>query len=219
MLDEREGPVAPEELPRAFNRQSVWRRFAIVARRTGRELPARDRAVLGTVHGRRAGGEADHRRPGPGHASRHAPGCVRGDTIRAINGDAVASWQEVRWHVLQLALDRKDARLEVQGPSGALDWRTLDLAQVKPDEVEGDLLSRLGLRLFRPEVPPVIGQVVSGGVAERAGLLARDRVLAIDGQTIATWEALVAKVRGSPARALLLDVDRAGNAAAHRGDS
>ena len=30
MLDEREGAVAPEELPRAFNRQSVWRRFAIV---------------------------------------------------------------------------------------------------------------------------------------------------------------------------------------------
>ena len=30
MLDEREGDVAPEEQHRAFNRQSVWRRFAIV---------------------------------------------------------------------------------------------------------------------------------------------------------------------------------------------
>ena len=30
MLDEREGEVAPEDLPRAFNRQSVWRRFLIV---------------------------------------------------------------------------------------------------------------------------------------------------------------------------------------------
>src|SRR6267143_1675307 len=30
MLDEREGPVAPEEAHRAFNRQSVWRRIAIV---------------------------------------------------------------------------------------------------------------------------------------------------------------------------------------------
>src|SRR3954468_6411296 len=30
MLDEREGPVAPEELHRAFNRQNVWRRGAIV---------------------------------------------------------------------------------------------------------------------------------------------------------------------------------------------
>ena len=30
MLDEREGAVAPEEAHRAFNRQSVWRRTAIV---------------------------------------------------------------------------------------------------------------------------------------------------------------------------------------------
>ena len=31
MLDEREGEVAKEDLHRTFNRQSVWRRFAIVA--------------------------------------------------------------------------------------------------------------------------------------------------------------------------------------------
>src|SRR5258705_8133555 len=30
MLDEREGEVAVHELPRAFNRQTVWRRFLIV---------------------------------------------------------------------------------------------------------------------------------------------------------------------------------------------
>ena len=30
MLDEREGPVDSHEAHRAFNRQSVWRRFAIV---------------------------------------------------------------------------------------------------------------------------------------------------------------------------------------------
>src|ERR1044071_5122426 len=30
MLDEREGPVAPHEAHRAFNRQTVWRRIAIV---------------------------------------------------------------------------------------------------------------------------------------------------------------------------------------------
>ena len=31
MLDEQEGPVDAEELPRAFNRQPVWKRFAIVS--------------------------------------------------------------------------------------------------------------------------------------------------------------------------------------------
>ena len=31
MVDEREADVLPADLPRAFNRQSVWRRIAIVA--------------------------------------------------------------------------------------------------------------------------------------------------------------------------------------------
>src|SRR5260370_33456794 len=30
MLDEREGPVEPHEAARAFNRQTVWKRFCIV---------------------------------------------------------------------------------------------------------------------------------------------------------------------------------------------
>jgi regulator of sigma E protease len=47
-------------------------------------------------------------------------------------------------------------------------------------------------------------------MAERAGLAARDRVIAADGQRIPTWDALVAKVRGSPARALALEVERGG---------
>jgi regulator of sigma E protease len=122
----------------------------------------------------------------------------------------MTTWQDVRWRLLQLAFDRKEARLEIQSAANLLDWRTLDLAQVRADEVEGDLLARLGLRLYRPDVPPTIGQVMSGGVAERAGLAARDRVLAIDGQPIPTWDALVAKVRGSPGRALALEIDRGG---------
>jgi len=137
-------------------------------------------------------------------------GLTRGDTIRAINGEPVASWQDIRWRVLQLALDRKEARLEIQSATNTIDWRTLDLTQVKADEVEGDLLARLGLRLYRPDVAPVIGQVVSGGIAERAGLAARDRVIAVDGQPIPTWDALVAKVRSSPARALAIEIDRGG---------
>lgn len=209
MVDEREGTVPPEDLPRAFNRQSVWRRFAIVLAGP----VANFLLAIALYWGLFLGGVQEAKpilaAPDSGTVAAQA-GFVRGDTVLAVNGEPVASWQDVRWRVLQLALDRKAARLEVQSASGALDWRTLDLGAVKSEEVEGDLLARLGLRLFRPEVPPTIGQVVAGGVAERAGLAARDRVLAIDGEPVPTWEALVAKVRASPGRALALEVDRAG---------
>jgi regulator of sigma E protease len=209
MVDEREGEVAPEDRPRAFNRQSVGRRFAIVI-----AGPLANFLLAIAVYWGLFMGGIQEARPiiaAPESATLASrAGLARGDTIRAVNGEPVASWQDVRWRVLQLALDRKEARLEVQSASGALDWRTLDLTQVRSDEVEGDLLMRLGLRLYRPDVPPTIGQVVAGGVAERAGLAARDRVLAVDGQAIATWEALVTKVRGSAGRTLALEVDRAG---------
>jgi regulator of sigma E protease len=209
MVDEREGTVAPEDLPRAFNRQSVWRRFAIVLAGP----MANFLLAIALYWGLFLGGVQEAKpilaAPEAGTVAAQA-GLARGDTVRSVNGEPVASWQDVRWRVLQLALDRKVARLEVQSASGALDWRTLDLGQVKSEEVEGDLLSRLGLRLFRPEVPATIGQVVSGGVAERGGLAVRDRVLAIDGEPIPTWDALVAKVRASAGRPLALEVDRAG---------
>jgi regulator of sigma E protease len=209
MVDEREGPVALEDLPRAFNRQSVWRRIAIVLAGP----VANFLLAIALYWGLFMGGVQEARpivaAPETGTVAAQA-GLTRGDTIRAINGEPVASWQDVRWRVLQLALDRKEARLEIQSATNTIDWRTLDLTQVKADEVEGDLLARLGLRLYRPDVAPVIGQVVSGGIAERAGLAARDRVIAVDGQPIPTWDALVAKVRSSPARALAIEIDRGG---------
>jgi regulator of sigma E protease len=209
MVDEREGPVEPEDLPRAFNRQSVWRRFAIVLAGPVANFLLAIVLYWGLFIGGVQEAKPIVAAPEAGTVAARA-GLARGDTIRAINGEPMLTWQDVRWRLLQLAFDRKEARLEVESAAHVIDWRTLDLAQVKADEVEGDLLARLGLRLYRPDVPPTIGQVMSGGVAERAGLAARDRVLAIDGQPIATWDALVAKVRASPGRPLALEVDRGG---------
>jgi regulator of sigma E protease len=209
MVDEREGAVAPEGLPRAFNRQSVWRRIAIVLAGPVANFLLAIALYWGLFMSGVQEAKPIAAAPEAGTVAARA-GLARGDTIRTINGESVASWQDVRWRVLQLALDRKEARLEVQTAAHMIDWRTLDLAHVKADEMEGDLLARLGLRLYRPDVAPVIGQVVSGGMAERAGLAPRDRVLAVDGQAIPTWDALVAKVRGSPARTLVLEIDRRG---------
>jgi len=209
MADEREGEVAPADLPRAFNRQSVWRRIAIVAAGPVANFLL---AIL-LYWALFMSGVQDAKpivaAPDPGTIAAQA-GVARGDTIRAINDEPVAGWQDVRWRLLQLALDRESARLEVLDARGAIDWRTLDLTRVTADELEGDLLAKLGLRLFRPDVPAVIGKVVPGSVAERAGIVAGDRVVAIDGARVASWEALVAKVRASPGRALVLEIERDG---------
>jgi len=209
MADEREGDVAPADRPRAFNRQSVWRRIAIVAAGPVANFLLAILLYWWLFMSGVQEAKPILAAPDPGTIAAQA-GVARGDTIRAINDEPAAGWQEVRWQLLQLALDRKNARLEVTDARGAIDWRTLDLARFAADELEGDLLAKLGLRLLRPDVPAVIGKVIPGSVAERAGLAEGDRVVAIDGARVPSWETLVAKVRASPGRALVLEVERDG---------
>ncbi len=209
MVDEREGDVAPADRPRAFNRQSVWQRIAIVAAGPVANFLLAILLYWALFMSGVQEAKPILAAPDPGTIAAQA-GVARGDTIRAIDVEPVAGWQEVRWRLLQLALDRKSARLEVVDARGAIESRTLDLSRFTADELEGDLLAKLGLRLLRPDVPAVIGKVVPGSVAERGGLAEGDCVVAIDGARVTSWEALVAKVRASPGRTLVLEVERDG---------
>jgi regulator of sigma E protease len=209
MLDEREGPVAPHEADRAFNRQTVWRRIAIViagplfnfifavlvyAGLFMYGLPEA-RPILGAP---------------PAGTIAAAAGVGAGDTVRAVDGEPVATWQDLRWLILQAALQRHAVQLETLNERGHISTATIDLRGFPAEEVEGDVLERIGLRLWRPALEPVLGQLVSGGPAERAGLAPGDRILRTDGKEIDSWEALVAAVRARPGAPLQLQIEREG---------
>ena len=210
MLDEHEGPVAPEELHRAFNRQSVWRRIAVVVAGPA----ANFLLAIAFYWALFVGGVQEAKpvlaAPEPGTVA-EASGIARGETILKINGEAVASWQQVRWQLLQLAVERQPARLEVIDAKQRLTWRTLDLSRFDLEGFDSDPLARLGLRLNRPDVAPIIGTVVPGSVAEAGGLRAGDRVISIDGGAILVWEDVVKAVRAHPAETLQLQILREGN--------
>ncbi len=209
MLDEHEAPVAPQELHRAFNRQSVWRRMAIVvAGPMANLLLAVVLYWVLFVHGVQEP-KPMVGAPEPGSVSASA-GLQHGDTVLRINDEAVASWQDLRWLLLKLAVDRQAARLEVLGRDGRARSHTIDLASFEAQGFEGDPLARMGLRIYRPDVEPVIGKVLEGSVAAHAGLLAGDRVIAIDERSIRTWDELVGSVRAHPGAALRLRIERAG---------
>ncbi|HEX2650973.1 MAG TPA: RIP metalloprotease RseP [Burkholderiales bacterium] len=207
MLDEREGPVEPAELPRAFNRQGVSRRFLIVAAGPVFNFLFAIAVYAGLyMHGLP---EARPVLAAPAAGTRAAQaGFAAGDLVRAISGESIATWQDLRWRVLQGALQRETLRFEVADARGGIAERTLELRDYPSEEVESDTMERLGLRLFRRPLDPVIGQLAPGSAAERAGLQPNDRVTRIGGKPMATWEDLVREVRRSAGKRLVLTIQR-----------
>jgi len=209
MLDEQEGSVAPSEVHRAFNRQPLWRRASIVV---AGPLANFLLAVL-LYWVLFIGGVTEPKPiigvPDPGSPAAEA-GLQRGDLIRGVNDEAVTTWQEVRWKLLNHGVDQAQVRLETLSLSSEIAWRQLNLSKFRIEEGQTDPLSKVGLKLFRPDFPPVIGKTVQGQVAERSGLLAGDRVSTIDSRPISTWDQVVAAVRSSPGVALGFEIVRDG---------
>ena len=104
MLDEREGEVPAHEVYRAFNRQTVGKRFAIVAAGPLANLLLAIALYWGLfVYGSE---ELRSRIDAPAAATAAAEaGLLAGDSIVGVEGESVRSWQELRWAMLQHALD------------------------------------------------------------------------------------------------------------------
>ena len=209
MLDEREGPVAADETHRAFNRQGIGRRALVVLAGPLANLLL-DVAIYWGVymHG------TEELRPvlgvPPAGSIAARAGVRERETVRAVAGKAVDTWQDLRWELMRRALDRGPLKLDVVDAKGESDFLTLDLTGLPESALEGDLPQELGLTLYWPVLPPVIGQVVAGSPAAAAGLAAGDEVVAIDGRRIAAWSELVAAIRQAPGKRLTLEILRDG---------
>jgi len=212
MLDEREGEVAASEVHRAFNRQGVGKRSIIVA-----AGPLANFALAILLYWAVFMSGSEELLPVLGTPPDGTPAAMaairNGEQVRRIDGQPVATWGDLRWTLLQKAVDQESVELEVIDQQSEIAMRRLHLSAAGEQGWEGDALERLGIRFYRPDMPPVIGKVVASGPGAKAGLQAGDRILAIDGQPIALWMDFVAKLRESAGRSLRLDLERAdGNA-------
>jgi regulator of sigma E protease len=209
MADEREGPVAPQDLPRAFNRQSVYRRFAIVlAGPTANFLLAIFFYWVLFLHG------VPGLKPVLGPITPDTPaasaGFISGETIVTIGDEPVPTWQDARWVLLQHAVRKDRPRVQVRNDKGEIAWHELDLSGLSGDQLDSDFLKAVGFTYYRPKIRPQIGDIVSGAAAERAGLRRGDEFIAINGKPITRWDEVVELVRAHPEKTLKVEVKRAG---------
>ncbi|MCH9848413.1 MAG: RIP metalloprotease RseP [Betaproteobacteria bacterium] len=218
MLDERELKAEKEagetsdndyseaDLTRAFNRQSVYKRIAIVIAGpmanlllailiywvlfmqgvTGM-LP-----IIGQVELNSIAAQAN---------------LTTGEMIQTINNKEVKTWSEAGWMLFESALENEAVEIKAVNENNELHLHKLNLAGLGK-EAESDILNEIGISVFRPEVLPILAQVLSNSAAEKAGLLTDDKVLAIDGLQTDAWSDVVNIVKANPNQALNFNIER-----------
>ncbi|HWZ49341.1 MAG TPA: RIP metalloprotease RseP [Herbaspirillum sp.] len=211
MLDAREQDLtdlSPQERKHEFTQQSVWRRIAIVAAGPLANFILAILIFAGLyVHGMPE--PLPKLRAAPVESVAYQAGIRANQLITAIDGQPVAGWSDVHWRLLQLALDKKTAHIDVSSPDTAmpgatlLDTITLPLNSLSQQDMEGDFLHTLGIDLALP--PAVLGQIAPDGPAMRAGLQNGDRILSVNHVAVADGLAFVQLVRESPGKPLQVE--------------
>ncbi|MFL9925121.1 RIP metalloprotease RseP [Herbaspirillum lusitanum] len=209
MLDAREQDIndmRPEDLKREFTRQSVWRRIAIVAAGPAANFILAILLFAGLyMHG--IPEPIAKLRAAASDTVAYQAGLRGGELITAINGEPVHVWSDVRWQLMQPALEKARVRIDVERPAPAsggklLDTVSIPLASLNAEDLEGDFVAKLGLALARP--PAILGKIMDGP-AQQAGLQTGDLIQRINGAAVSDGLAFVEKVRASAGQTLKLE--------------
>ena len=209
MLDEREGPVEEHERHRAFNRQSLAKRFAIVSAGPLSNFLLAIAAywlvfVIGVTVVKPIVGEVT-----PASAAAQG-GFATGDVITGVDGERTDDWQSVVLALVDKSLAESAVHIKVRDAAGAEQERLLDLQAAGKEINQGNFLPALGIHPWQPLLQAVIGTIEPGEPAEHAGLRAGDRIIRCDGKAVADWEAWVACVRSHPGQSLSTEIERGG---------
>lgn len=210
MLDEREGEVSAQESHRAFNRQPVLVRAAIVS-----AGPIANFLLAVLVYWLSFMAGVVGPKPLIGAVAPNGmadqAGLRVGDEIIGVNGQPTAIWDNVLHHAIDAILDRQTLALEVRSLDHASRHVTLDFALFSIDDVSrGDFFDKAGFVPVRTQVPAIIGKLVPGEAADEAGFVTGDRILMANDLPVADWIAWVELVRDRPGSALRVTVERAG---------
>lgn len=209
LLDEREASVPDNEKHRAFNRQPLWSRTAVVAAgpvtniifavvaywlmfSVGVEMV---KPVVGTVT--------------PNSVAAVA-GIQSGDLVTQVDGNDINNWEDVILTVVGRMGGSGVMSVKTQSQSGDVEQHNIALSQWAVDPLIPQPLQSLGIEPYHPELPAVVNTVKPGSPAAKAGILPNDMFIAIDGAPIKDWYALVKTVQPHPGKTFQFTLDRGG---------
>lgn len=206
-IDEREDDVDPRDLPRAFNRQNLWVRTAVVIAGPGANfilaiffywlvfgigVPGVE-PVIGYIE--------------PG-SSAEVVGLQRGDRIARINGRNVRSWGEHRYYLLNQVEAGKTLTFTVVTRAGQNKTVSIESSELQSGRLNPLVLEeQIGIL---PRLAPIVGTLIAGEVADAAGIKVNDQFMTIDGIAIDGWRDVVKTISSRPDQTIRLSLLRNG---------
>ena len=209
MLDERVEDVPEADKHRAFNRQSLSKRTAIVA---AGPLANFLFAIL-AMWALYVVGMRDY----PTLIGEIAPDSIAeqagfkvGERIVAVDDKMIYGWQDSQLYLIHKSFQDKSVEFTLEDDLSGVQRRLMvDLSSISGDVVSQGLLSK-GLGVFPASMTAVISDVVDGKPAALAGVQAGDHITHINGEDIPDWRALVESVSGLAGQVITLGYQRDG---------
>lgn len=208
MLDSRVDEVPAEMQQFAFDKKALWKRTAIVAAGPAFNflfaifaywlvfligVPA-VKPVVGDIQPQSIAAQA---------------GLESGMELKAISGVKTADWESVNMQLVSHIGEQTLTMTVVPSDSIGMEQQvTLNLNGWKFDPDSQSAMSALGFRPYTPEISTTLASISEGGAGYTAGLMAGDKIIAINQQAIDQWQQLVELVRSNPNIPLDVEVMR-----------
>ncbi len=209
MVDEREGDVKPEDLPFAFNRQSLLARTAIVAAGPIFNLllavlllwavftigETGMRPIVGTIE---SGTMAEQ------------SGFSEGEEILRVNDENAPTWSETMNLLFSSAMQGdEEIKVSVKNNDEIEQTHFIQLAEGDSESPE-IFYEKLGLKPWSPTLKPIIGKIIENSAAKTAGLQTGDLIISANKDLMTDWTTWVEYVRNHPEESIQLMVERDG---------
>ncbi|CAN4271563.1 zinc metallopeptidase RseP [Methylophilaceae bacterium] len=194
------------ELKRAFNRQNVWKRIAIVLAGPVANLLL---AILlywvllmqGVTGMRPIVGEVED------NSLAANAGFKSGEVIQKVAGMPIKTWADARWILLQQSLASKIVAIETLSENDDLNTHVLNFDGIDSDP-EIDILKKVGMEMMSPTLAPVLGEILPNSAAQKSNMQVNDKVLSIDNVSMQDWESVVNTVKKNPNQVLQFKIAR-----------
>ncbi len=122
------------------------------------------------------------------------PGLETADRIVEIEGREVSDWKTMRSSIEKL-VEQERCSITILRDAERIELESVDVRE---------------LERVSPFIPAEVGEVMIGLPAHSSGLRVGDRIISVDGKSVADWSQLTDFVRGSASREIELVIDRKG---------